>query len=104
LGVSLLLAKELIGVDLPDDVYQKFAEDKKVQSISYRMQKNLFNKDSINFYRLARDRIGLRESFINEMRYYLSIFFNPRPAQLATIPNSLYPLYYVNSIYRALNI
>jgi hypothetical protein len=104
LGVSLLLAKELIGVNLPDDVYQKFAEDKKVQSISYRMQKNLFNKDSINFYWSAWDRIGLRESFINEIRDYLSIFFNPRPAQLATIPipNSLYPLYYVNSIYLAL--
>jgi len=93
-------------VDLPGDVYQKFANDKKVQSISYRMQKNLFNKDSINFYRLAWDRIGLRESFINEIGDCLSIFFNPRPAQLATmtIPNSLYPLYYVNSIYRALNI
>lgn len=96
LGVSLSLAKDLIGIDLPDGVLNEFENDKKVKSISWNIQKYLFTQAKYSFYKNAVSQIQLREKINDGIKDYLSYKLNPQTTDIAnsTIPYSLYPLLY----------
>jgi hypothetical protein len=90
--LGLLLARELLGVDLPREVWLRLEADPRVRVLSARVREQLFRQPggfsgTVDMWRIL---LGMRERFRDRVGYYLYL------AREATIPTatdrSLLPL------------
>lgn len=97
--LGLFLAKELIGMDLPEKIWGKIEASPIIKNLATRIYKKLF-LDFDNPAGIFKDQLlylKMRERFKDKARYvfYLTFTPNTRDWNLLRLPNFLFSLYYI---------
>jgi len=76
LYVNLLLAADLLGLNLPNDI-TKHSESKTIQNLAFKVKKRIFIPNFDNFFRSASLRLKIREKRSHQIQDGLKIMFIP---------------------------
>ena len=76
LYVNLLLAADLLGLKLPNDII-KHLKSKIIQNLAFKVKKRIFIPNSDNFFRSAKLRLKIREKRSHQLQDVLKIMFLP---------------------------
>jgi hypothetical protein len=97
--LGLLLAKDLIGIELPEKASKKIDGEPVIRKLAVRVYKKLF-QDVGSPAGIFKDQLlylKMRERFKDKARYVLYLTFTPntRDWNLLSLPSPLFPLYYI---------
>jgi len=97
--LGLFLARDLTGVELPERVIRKFDGNPGMMRLVSRIYGRIF-KDAFlsdGFFENLLFTLGLREYLADKIRYGLDLGLTPNLGdwQSVSLPDSLYPLYYL---------
>ena len=106
LFLGLYLAKNLLDIDLPDDVWQKAQSDTKVRSLTRMVCKHLFSGTNGSLGIAERSLFHLR-SFKTLSQRFQYLYFSAIPPsfvefEILELPSSLFFLYYLIRPFRLL--
>jgi hypothetical protein len=106
LFLGLYLAKNLLGIDLPDDVWQKAQSDAKMKSLAWMVYKDLFSERDGLLGFLENSLFHLRSIKTFRDRFFYCYFFMIPPRlgdfMFLKLPSSLSFLYYLIRPFRLL--
>lgn len=97
-GIGLLLARDLLNLDIPESVIAQLQQDKAAQKLANELQQKLMSggakKRSI--YRLSWFHFNMRERLRDRLRYVFRTITNPRVQhfRLVRLPDTLFFGYY----------
>ena len=103
LYINLLLARNLVGLELPDEISLKLDNDKSANLISKKIQDKLFvGNYNIKWFEKIYLRIWIRENNINKIKDFFKLIFHPTTDVILSIslPNFLYSGYYLLRIFQ----
>ena len=97
--LGLFLAKDLIGIDLPERVSEKIEANPVIKKLTARVYKKLFYEvgSPAGIFKDQLLYLKMRERFKDKARYVLYLTFTPntRDWNLLSLPGPLFPLYYI---------
>lgn len=106
LFLGLYLAKNLLDIDLPDDVLQKVQSDAKIKSLTRVVYEHLFSGTNGSFGIGERSFFHLRSFKTLSERFQYSYYVTIPPSfvefEILQLPSSLFFLYYILRPFRLL--
>lgn len=99
LFLSLMLARNLLGTDLPEDVWQKIQADPKVELLAAQVWEQLFDASngSSKDGTVTRFHLNVRERLQDRVQYFLKLAITPTTSDWLLLPLPEFPafLYYI---------
>ena len=97
--LGLFLAKDLVGIELPEEIVRKFDHIPEVQKLSTKVYETLFNgvQSSERVVEEHLFHLRLMERLTDKAKYCLELGFIPNIGdwQCISLPDSLFFLYYI---------
>ena len=99
LFLGLMLARNLLGTSLPEEVWQKIGAEKEVELLAMQCGERLFSASNGSFQdgSVTRFHLSTRERLQDKIRYFISIVITPTTSDWLLLPLAEFPafLYYL---------
>lgn len=103
LYINLVLARDLVGLELPEEFSMKLDDDERANLLAKKIQDNMLSiEDEIKWYEKIYLRISIRENNINKIKDFFKLIFSPTTDVILSfsLPYFLYPYYYLLRIFQ----
>ncbi len=99
LFLGLMLARNLLGASLPEEVWQKIQAEKEVELLARQVSERLFSPSNASFQdgSVTRFHLGTRERLMDKVRYFIKVLITPTTSDWLLLPLAQFPafLYYL---------
>ncbi|KAF5032916.1 putative nucleotidyltransferase [anaerobic digester metagenome] len=101
--LNLLLANDLLGMEIPDYIKHNINLNTKLNGIIFQIKQSIFRNEK-NLYSKATLRLKIRERNIDKIMDFFRIIFLPTHKEYVSlkIPISLFPLYYLYRFFKVI--
>jgi Uncharacterised nucleotidyltransferase len=99
LFLGLMLARNLLGTSLPEEVWQKIQAEKEVELLARQVSERLFSPSNTSFQdgSVTRFHLGTRERLMDKVRYFIKVLITPTTSDWLLLPLAEFPafIYYL---------